>query len=534
MPEPLPATQPGYVQNGQLPAPAEPPLPLKECSAAPCPRAARRSEWDSPAYEVLRSAGLMRADWRVHGAEELQTRPGNTTPGANMRRLIAALACFPCGVPVYSCCCKTAEVAAGTVQLMEDGRGGFEFLGQGVHYYFDCFLRIIGEPRTIASSGAGGVLIRNGNRTIVEVEQGYVGLAMDMGQPILLPPGLHEWQSDTMVYQETIDLTNHVIRMGPYTLLTVDKGYDAVTQNNGQQQVLEGGAVHLLNHRNWKFEKFITRKIQTDNLQKIEAITGDNVLMLVQATVCWQIRDSQVCAERAAETMASAQGSAGGGGGAVGNIAKLRNDVLKQAEASLSAFIGRVNFSDTISTATAVASGKVSAQPGLESAAAARPGSECGGDMGLLFDGEKLRDAVGHSNEMTARYGVEVLSINIISARPSDTHLMNALAKGAVAAAEAQQYETEARGKARAARIEAQGQADALCISAKAAADADVTRADGALQAAQRLRQEEVSVRLATIQAQGEALKHAKSTIVLGSDPKGLGNLLLANPRVIS
>ena len=29
-------------------------------------------------------------------------------------------------------------------------------------------------------------------------------------------------------------------------------GYEAVTQNNGQQQVLAGGAVHLLTHRNWK------------------------------------------------------------------------------------------------------------------------------------------------------------------------------------------------------------------------------------------------------------------------------------------
>eukprot|EP00662_Eupelagonemidae_sp_cell21_P034268 gene34268-46460_t len=87
-----------------------------------------------------------------------------------------------------------------------------------------------------------------------------------------------------MSFQKSIDLHESVLEMGPYTLLTVDKGYDAVTQNNGKQQVLEGGSVHLLNHRNWKFEKFITRKIQTDDLQRIEAITGDNVLMHVDAT----------------------------------------------------------------------------------------------------------------------------------------------------------------------------------------------------------------------------------------------------------
>eukprot|EP00665_Eupelagonemidae_sp_cell47_P000294 gene294-5760_t len=156
-----------------------------------------------------------------------------------------------------------------------------------------------------------------------------------MGQPVLLPPGLHQWQSATMSFEKQIDLHQHVIKMGPYTLLTVDKGYDAVTQNNGRQTVLPGGSVHLLNHRNWQFEKFITRKIQTDDLQRIEAITGDNVLMHVDATVCWLIDDSTVCAERGAETMRTHADAHG-----VGDISKLRRDVLKQAEASLAAFIG--------------------------------------------------------------------------------------------------------------------------------------------------------------------------------------------------
>ncbi len=100
-----------------------------------------------------------------------------------------------------------------------------------------------------------------------------------------------------------VDLAQPVIHLGPYTLLTVDKGYEAVTQNNGQQEVLPGGAMHLLTHRNHKFEKFITTKIQTDDLKRIECMTGDNVLMQIDGTVCWQIDDVQLCAERAAETM---------------------------------------------------------------------------------------------------------------------------------------------------------------------------------------------------------------------------------------
>ena len=38
----------------------------------------------------------------------------------------------------------------------------------------------------------------------------------------------------------------------PFTLVTVDSGYSAVTEDNGQQKILEGGSTYLLTHRNWK------------------------------------------------------------------------------------------------------------------------------------------------------------------------------------------------------------------------------------------------------------------------------------------
>ena len=54
-----------------------------------------------------------------------------------------------------------------------------------------------------------------------------------------------------------IDLNSDVIKLGPLTLLTVDEGYAAITQDNGKQVILAGGHVHLLTHRAWKFEKFV-------------------------------------------------------------------------------------------------------------------------------------------------------------------------------------------------------------------------------------------------------------------------------------
>jgi len=209
----------------------------------------------------------------------------------------------------------------------------------------------------------------------------------------------------------------------------------------------------------------------------------------------------------------------------------------------LSALIGKVNFSDTFSAATQLQYGSQPALPGVvpgrrvsdesgPSRHAAGPSSSTSmppapEPHALLFDLDKLRNAVSHANHMTTRYGVEVLSINIISAKPADKQLMQSLAKGAVAAAEAQQLETAARGQAKANTIAARGQADALKISAQAGADADVTRAEGRRQAAKLLNEEEVAVSLATISATGEALGMSRSNLIMAKEPGQLSSMML-------
>merc|ERR1712048_204314 len=183
--------------------------------------------------------------------------------------------------------------------------------------------------------------LQHGNRCILVVEQGYIGLAFDNGQPVLLPPGIHVWTSETLKYHSAVSLDQHIISLGPYTLLTVDEGYAAVTQNNGKQQILAGGKTHLLDHKNWRFEKFLTLKIQTDDLEKINATSADNITMMVTSTVTWRIVDAMLAATMAAETMNV------GGGAVSSDINKLRSDVLKQAIASLASFMGGVNYSDS-------------------------------------------------------------------------------------------------------------------------------------------------------------------------------------------
>ena len=57
------------------------------------------------------------------------------------------------------------------------------------------------------------------------VPQGNLGFATDQGEPVLLPPGLHYIQSDTLAYERAFDLSEQVVQLGPYTCITVRWSY---------------------------------------------------------------------------------------------------------------------------------------------------------------------------------------------------------------------------------------------------------------------------------------------------------------------
>merc|ERR1719472_286392 len=318
--------------------------------------------------------------------------------------------CMPCHTEMF--------VPAGHVGFLMDQQNRYLFAQPGMHNINSMFIRVTSEPRPLRGH------IKHGNRTIVVVDQGSIGYASDNGQPVLLPPGIHVWTSESMDFVSQFHLNDHIIELGPYTLVTVNEGYSAVTQNNGKQVILAGGHTHFLTHKNWKFEKFITLKIQTDELERIQATSADNINMLVNSTVNWRIVDVEVAATMAAETMAQS-----GKGKIAADISKLRRDVLKQALASLAAFIGSVNYSESFHM----------------SAAAQAAGREA----------------------------------PVAAAAPVDDALTKSLASGAVASAEALMAETTARGQSRAVTIAAEADAAALRIRAEADAEAEKLRAEG-------------------------------------------------------
>jgi len=389
---------------------------------------------------------------------------------------------------------KFFVVNAGCIRKGTHSNGQYMFFGEGVHVWPSPYVNVHSQEVRL-TDGA----IVHGTKAIITVTQGFVGLAMDRGQPVLLPPGLHQWDSQSLVFERLIDLSSSLIQLGPYTLVTVDEGYAAVTQDNGAQKILEGGKTYMLTHRNWKFEKFMTKKLQTNDVGPIQVTTGDNVPLMATATVNWLIEDAKLAARMAANTMP------GGGGTQAGSdfdITKLRQDVIRQVTASLAAFIGSVSYSAHGHAAMAA---RIEGDKQQRSEQVEMEGRK------QLFDRDQLNNSVHHANEICQKYGVRILSMNLISASPSDPGLLDALSQGAVATVAAEQVETSARGQAQALLLTARAEADAAKIRAQGDAEAEALRADGARKAADLLQSSSVAVELAKMKQAGACLADGKA-----------------------
>jgi len=446
---------------------------------------------DTPAYAALQKAGLLCTEFRRNSIDDIFTgddlRANSTKQRDMWKRFKCGYYFLPgIGPLIYRATHLELFVEASHVGLLMNEKNEYLFAQPGMHNISSMFIKSVGRPVPLTGDGVRGVHIQHGNRTICIVEQGFIGYAVDNGQPVLLPPGIHVWTSESRKFIRSVALNDHKIDLGPYTLVTVDEGYAAITQNNGKQCVLPGGHTHLLVHKNWKFEKFITLKIQTDDLAAIEATSADNINMKVNSTVNWRITDVETAATMAAETMATS----GKAGDVAADISKLRRDVLKQALASLAAFIGSVNYSESFHMSAAAqgnrqinyGKGAVLGEPVDEALPVCSP--EGAFFDNPLYDLSKMGTAVEHANQITKTYGVSILSINIISASPVDQKLTHSLASGAVASAQALQMETAARGKANAIRIEAEAESQRTKIAAEGDADAMLIRAKGVAEAA--------------------------------------------------
>lgn len=105
---------------------------------------------------------------------------------------------------------------------------------------------------------------------------------------------MHQWESETMEYYQSFDMSKHVTRVGPYTFVLVNDGQVAVTNDNGKLDIKSAGMAkllisiesnslitsagfHVLKHERHIYNGDLDITDQFDELNSLELITSDNV-----------------------------------------------------------------------------------------------------------------------------------------------------------------------------------------------------------------------------------------------------------------
>jgi len=484
---------------------------------------------DNVAYQALTEANLICYTHAVRGFDQLIFERGDWS--AETQVLIQCACC-----PLMNCCgyIKYPIVEPGCVQQGSHQDGTNRFYGPGV-YVLGPFYSIEDQAVRIADGSA----VVNGTKAIVTVKQGYVGFALEKGEPILLPPGLHQWDNPDIRFQNFIDLSSSLITMGPYTLVTVEESYSAITQDNGKQKVLEGGKSYMLTHQNWKFQTWLSQKMQTDELGPLEITTGDNITLRITANVNWHIHDAIAAAGKNVD-MTQGRDS----------LKLMRDDVKLQVTSSLAALVGTIQYGSkgTKGMNQTVRTGKTDQDDGTGDKEG-EPGTEEEEKTGrqALWDPDRLKDAVSDANMICGRYGVSIFSMNLISVAPADAKLVEIMSRGAVAAVTAEETLRGARAEANANIITAQAQAaqakaeaeamlvkvrseaDALKLTASADAEAERIRAQGSKDAGLLMGESQVAVDIAKLKIAYSPFEDGNaSTYFFGlSGPSDLPNAIL-------
>jgi len=429
-------------------------------------------------YEVFRDHGLLNDTFQVQSMVDIPTIKSNLMDNSSFqaRRGGLYLAGVVPGI-IFDQLNRELEVPNGCLQKAKTGNGEFLFYGPGLHWltHKDYFTDLLEE----INFGDEAMHVEHGTHTVATIPKGMAGFADDMGQPIILPEGMHYWNSPTMKFFKIIPIDQHVVELGPMTLVTIDEGYCAVTQDNGAQKILEGGMIHLLTHRNWKFQKFIPLKQENLELGEINACTRDFITIHLHATVTWKIVDPAKACFYGVQTMrpdgSSVQGE---------DIEKIREDVKMQSIASLVNAIGNSNY-------------------------ISRKFDDLDAREDTWLSKQRIDAAIDHVNEWVKMYGVEVITIGILDINIGSRMVEDALAELSLTAIYSKSAIKEAQGIAQQIRIEGQARRQALVIEAQ-----------GHLAAAEELSKtssgSDLAYELARVEAAGNWFNPQKHKILFG------------------
>eukprot|EP00672_Neobodo_designis_P015209 CAMPEP_0174842406 /NCGR_PEP_ID=MMETSP1114-20130205/9889_1 /TAXON_ID=312471 /ORGANISM="Neobodo designis, Strain CCAP 1951/1" /LENGTH=506 /DNA_ID=CAMNT_0016076609 /DNA_START=74 /DNA_END=1594 /DNA_ORIENTATION=- len=410
------------------------------------------------------------------------------------------------GVACAGCCCSEgALVEQGQLGVVTDN-GAFGFLAPGYHTV-SSYGSELGQPVSIRTVDRA---VTHGTVGFVTVSEAKVGLLLVGSSYKLLAPGTYQWTSPRVQFQTVTSVTDQIVQLGPYTLVTVPRGEVAVTFNNGElivlgyeEQVLNMGdnrepshvdapkRTYFLENAKWRLACFLPTVVQTDRLEGNDLLSKDNVEVLMVAMSQWRIVDPV----RAVNNCAS-------------SMDQIRTKVNQLVRATIARIVAGTNIgAGPVSGASGRPVVAAVAVDGAECAPAAQQKPKDDADLAHLMKSEM---ASKHMAELTTQMedmGIEVIGVYVPEKRMKNDDIRKEVAKQAVIGIKAEAERAAADAKAYATVKAARAEAEA--IEMLAAAHADAGSRLGA--------PETTASRLALSETMTKALKDANLTVFSGA-----------------
>lgn len=357
--------------------------------------------------------------------------------------------------------------------------------------------------------------IQHGHLLIVRVDKGQLALSYDNdGHASLLSPGLHSFAEPGVTvlptktypngtFEFTVDATQKEVKIGPFTIVTVNQNEWGICFEDGTFKPLEAGR-YVFEAPKQRFTGVLSKQEIVTPLSKIHVVSKDNVPLEISADLMYRIDDVNL---------------------AINKVNQIEEALKNYAESTLANIIlnTTVNRFGVSIPKPATSDNQDPVLSTLEKFAtppSSQAFSEQVHDLFLAKLGEHLK-----------QWGVGYVNIQIENIEIKDKTLQEELSAQAVTNAKQAAATFNAKSQAEVTRItaeaarnkamqEADGQAYGITKNAEAHAQAIIVVAKAQVEAA-LLRQRDqsgVTQDLARMEGMGNALGKANATIVTSPD----------------
>ncbi|KNC53694.1 uncharacterized protein AMSG_01405 [Thecamonas trahens ATCC 50062] len=440
------------------------------------------------ASDAILLDSMLETRYLIDSPAQLAIKAGHSTVLKAIKAVVAGLLIPPPFGWIYAAA-RTRLVKAGHVGLSTNG-GVPELLGPGWHCMLSPLRSWNGQVAVTSD-------ISHGTISVVTVAEGTLGFATDQA-----------FQSCS-----SYDLSEPIVRIGPYTLVIVRAGTVAVTYDDGKLDIKPPG-YHVLRHVRHQARGFLNVTDMFDEVDSLHLLTADMVSLNLDGTVHYTITDARAAALKA------------------GNMDEVRRLVRREAVACITSTVAKSRVNDIGWPAGGEGSG--AADPAMWESRVSGKGDEhyAGGydDKAALFDA---------AVRTLANIGVRLIKIAIRKWAICDTGISNKLATQSVIRVHRLEKLDCADVDRKTLEIEAEARANALLIEARAAAEARIISAEARLEAGRRLAELDAllgpghAARLDVLEATGTALAAGNTSTVFvpGTD---VATALIGNPGFVA